>query len=81
MTIRFTPAAADLIVSEASARGQSVREFCVTRFKDFHHGLKLVAQGAPEREFVLDVEAVQSPDKVLSEWVVASYRGRTGEGA
>ena len=79
MVWETSPAAAELIVSEASAGGQSVRDFCMARFKDFHYGLKLVAQGAAEREFVLDVDAVQAPDKVLSEWVVASYRSGAGE--
>jgi endopeptidase Clp ATP-binding regulatory subunit ClpX len=74
MKIHFTPAAADLLVSEALSKGQSVRDLCATRFKDFHFGLKLVAQNSGKREFELDVNAVESPDKVLSQWVVASYR-------
>jgi len=36
--------------------------------------LKLIAQNSGRREFVIDADAVQSPDRVLSEWVVASYR-------
>lgn len=74
MKIRFTPAAADLLVSEALSGGQSVRDLCAARFKDFHFGLKLIAQNSGRNEFVLDTNAVQAPDKVLSEWVVASYR-------
>ena len=29
----------------------------------------------PQNEFTLDTDAVQAPDKTLSDWVVASYRG------
>ena len=75
MMISFTPAAADLLVGEALEKSLSVRDVCATRFKDFHFGLKLISQNSGQREFVLDTDAVQSPDKVLSEWVVSSYRG------
>jgi endopeptidase Clp ATP-binding regulatory subunit ClpX len=74
MIIKFTDPAADLLVEEALSNSQSVRELCATRFKDFHFGLKLIAKNSGKTEFTLDVPAVQTPDKVLSEWVVASYR-------
>ncbi len=75
MKIRFTGPAADLLVNEALANSQSVRDLCAKRFKDFHFGLKLIAQNSGQQDFVLDIDAVQAPDKVLSDWVVASYRG------
>ncbi len=75
MKISFTSAAAELLVNEALEKSLSVRDVCATRFKDFHFGLKLVSQNSGQNEFVLDTEAVQNPDKVLSDWVVSSYRG------
>ena len=75
MKITFTPAATDLLVNEALEKSQSVRDLCARRFKDFHFGLKLIAQNSGQREFVLDTDAVEAPDKALSDWVVASYRG------
>jgi ATP-dependent protease Clp ATPase subunit len=74
MRIRFTEAAADLLVKEAVEKGQPVRDLCASRFKDFQFGLKLIAQNSGQQEFVIDTDAVQAPDKVLSDWVVASYR-------
>jgi ATP-dependent Clp protease ATP-binding subunit ClpX len=74
MSISFTEAAANQLVSEALEKAQSVRDLCAARFKDFHFGLKLIAQNSGQSEFVLDLDAVQNPDKVLSDWVVASYR-------
>ena len=74
MKIRFTEAAAALLVKEALEKGQSVRELCAKRFKDFHFGLKLIAQNSGQQEFLIDADAVEMPDKVLSDWVVASYR-------
>jgi len=80
MTIRFTEAAAAMLVEEALAQSQPVRDLCASRFKDFHFGLKLIAQNSSQREFVLDTDAIRAPDKVLSEWVVASYRAAQPNG-
>jgi ATP-dependent Clp protease ATP-binding subunit ClpX len=74
MKISFTTEAADLLVNEALEKSLSVRDLCATRFKDFHFGLKLIAQNSGRKEFLLDGAAVQAPDRVLSEWVVSSYR-------
>ncbi|HEX4266230.1 MAG TPA: AAA family ATPase [Verrucomicrobiae bacterium] len=74
LQIRFTDAAADLLVNEALEKKQPVRDLCAKRFKDFQFGLKLITQNSGPQEFVIDRDAVESPDKVLSDWVVASYR-------
>jgi len=74
MKIAFTDAAADWLVNEALSTGESVRDLCARRFKDFHFGLKLIAQNSGQTEFVLDLAAVEAPDQALSQWVVASYR-------
>lgn len=74
MTLKFTDAAADMLVNEALEKGQSVRDLCAKRFKDFQFGLKLISQNSGQKEFVIDTDAVQTPDKILSDWVVASYR-------
>ena len=79
MKIRFTEQAAGMLVTEALEKAQSVRDLCAKRFKDFQFGLKLIAQNSGQQEFVIDTDAVQGPDKVLSDWVVASYR-RDGGG-
>jgi endopeptidase Clp ATP-binding regulatory subunit ClpX len=72
--IRFTEAAANLLVDEALEKSQSVRDLCAKRFKDFQFGLRLITQNSGPQEFVIDRDAVETPDKVLSDWVVASYR-------
>jgi len=79
LKISFTPAAADLVVRDALAAGQPVRDLCAKRFKDFQFGLKLIAQNSGRQEFILDTDAVESPDRVLSDWVVASYRQAEGK--
>jgi ATP-dependent Clp protease ATP-binding subunit ClpX len=70
----FSDAAAALLVAQALGAQQAVREYCALKFKDYQYGLKLIAQNTGRREFTLDTDAVEAPDKILSEWVVASYR-------
>jgi ATP-dependent protease Clp ATPase subunit len=74
MKISFTESAAEMLVNEALDKNQSMRDLCAKRFKDFHFGLKLISQNSGQVEFVIDRDAVELPDKVLSDWVVASYR-------
>ena len=76
LNIRFTDAAADRLVGLAMEQGAPVREFCAARFKDYQFGLKLIAQNTGQQEFVIDEDAVEAPDKVLSDWVVKSYRAQ-----
>lgn len=73
--IEFTDEAADKIVQEALEKNLSVRDLCAEKFKDFHFGLNLIAQNQGQKKFVIDENTVGQPDKILSEWVVKSYRG------
>jgi len=57
---------------------KQVRDICAEKFKDFQFGLKLILQNTGQREFVIGPETVDAPDKILSEWVVASYRDHPG---
>jgi hypothetical protein len=74
LDIRFTDPAVDLLVSIGQQENRSIQEVCHTKFKDFQFGLKLIAQNTGRREFLIDTEAVQNSEKVLSEWVVQSYK-------
>src|SRR5947208_4787166 len=80
LKIAFTEAAADRLVSLALDQSKPVRDLCAERFKDFQFGLKLIAQNTGQKEFAIDLDAVESPDKMLSEWVVASYRSAATKG-
>jgi endopeptidase Clp ATP-binding regulatory subunit ClpX len=81
LKISFTEAASARLISESAGQGKPVRELCAERFKDYQFGLKLVAQNTGRSEFDIDVDAVEAPDKVLSEWVVASYRKKEEGGS
>ena len=77
LKIRFNEEAAERVASLALEQGRGVRDICAEKFKDFQFGLKLIFQNTGQQEFVIDAAAVEAPDKALSEWVVASYRGNT----
>ena len=74
LAIRFTDAAADALVTLSLEQHLPLRDLCAARFKDYQFGLKLIAQNTGQREFVIDCDAIEAPDKLLSQWVVASYR-------
>jgi ATP-dependent Clp protease ATP-binding subunit ClpX len=73
LRLRFSEDAADLLAQIAERDKVPVRELCATRFKDYQFGLRLITQNTGQQEFAIDPAGVNDPDKVLSEWVVASY--------
>jgi ATP-dependent Clp protease ATP-binding subunit ClpX len=78
LKISFTDAAVDSLVQLALDQKIHVRDLCSTKFKDFQFGLKLISQNTCQNEFTIDRDAVEAPDKTLSDWVVSSYRTKTG---
>ena len=74
LTIRFTEDGMRKLLTVAAEGKNSLQEIFQTRFKDFQFGLKLIAQNTGQSRFDLDAVAVENPEKVLSDWVVASYR-------
>jgi ATP-dependent protease HslVU (ClpYQ) ATPase subunit len=79
--IEFTEAAGDRLAALALDQGLGVRDVCAARFKDFQFGLKLIRANTGRQGFLIDCDAVEAPDKMLSEWVVASYRLGSGASA
>ena len=78
LELRFEESAIEKLIELSKSDSRSVRELCQERFKDFQFGLKLVSQNTGQHLFELDEAAVDDPEKRLSEWVVASYRGEQG---
>jgi len=72
--ITFEEAAVERILSRSEAENLGVREFCERAFKDYQFGLTLIKRNSGRIDFSLPPRAVDDPDGVLSEWVVASYR-------
>lgn len=78
LRLTFEPAATDLLIKEAEESGEPVRELCAIKFKDYQYGLRLIHQNTAQSEFTIGEENVREPDRVLSEWVVASYKAAAG---
>ncbi len=77
LELRLAPDALDLLVGQAVARQQPMRELCAGIFKDFEFGLRLVAPPPGGGPVVLPREAVEAPDKFLSDLVVRAYRDKS----
>ena len=74
LLLRITPGGKDRLAAIALETKRSIREICAERFKDFQFGLRLISQNTGRQEFEIDEQAVDSPDRCLSDWVVASYK-------
>jgi endopeptidase Clp ATP-binding regulatory subunit ClpX len=72
--LNFTESAILRLIDIANSENKPVREICATRFKDFQFGLKLIQQNTGQTEFTIDSDVVENPQKVLSDWVVQSYK-------
>lgn len=62
------------LIDASLATDKTIRALCEEKFRDFHHGLKLVNRNTGRTQFSITREVVEAPDKVLSAWVVESYR-------
>lgn len=77
--ISFESDAVERILGRAAEENLGVREFCERAFKDYQFGLTLIKRNSGRIEFAIPARAVDNPDGVLSEWVVASYREAPAE--
>ena len=73
--MRFDPDAVAKLVGKAEREKVSITLLCERLFKDYEFGLKL-AQRSEGAEFVITAEAIDDPDKFLSDWLVKTYRNR-----
>jgi len=74
VTIEFEAAAVGEILRRAKDTDRSARDFCENAFRDYQFGLALINKNSGQTHFKLPAEAIKNPDKLLSKWVVASYR-------
>jgi len=72
LKVELTDGAIAKLVERAAAENIHMRDLCTEVFKDYEFGLKL-AEGTTE-PLILNEEAVASPDRYLSEWLVKRYR-------
>src|SRR5438132_1058051 len=73
LEIVFDEAAIRRLVERAQAERMNMSDLCFHLFKDYQFGLNLIKKNTGQTKFVLDAEAIDAPDKFLSELVVQSY--------
>lgn len=71
--IRFEAPAVERLIERAHAERMTMAELCAHLFKDFYFGLNLVRKNTGQKSFPLGREAVDAPDKFLSDLVVRSH--------
>jgi ATP-dependent protease HslVU (ClpYQ) ATPase subunit len=72
----FDESAIERLIELSLAADKTIRALCEDKFRDFHHGLKLIARDGELRRFEISREVVDAPDQVLSRWVVARFRAQ-----
>src|SRR6266571_1495779 len=61
------------LVERAQAERMNMSDLCAHLFKDYQFGLSLIKKNTGQTRFVINAEAVDAPDKFLSELVVQSH--------
>ncbi len=79
LTLVFDAGAQEVLAAASLAKDQTMRSLCQQRFKDFQHGLKIVARNTGRDTFTITRAAAENPDAELSKWVVESF-AKTGAG-
>jgi endopeptidase Clp ATP-binding regulatory subunit ClpX len=70
----FDEGALDALIEESLALDKTIRALCEEKFRDFHHGLKLLVNEGDARKFNLTREVVENPGKAISRWVVERFQ-------
>jgi ATP-dependent Clp protease ATP-binding subunit ClpX len=73
LEIIFDDSALQRLVERAHAERMTMPELCAHLFKDYQFGLSLVQKNTAQQSFMLAAEAVDAPDKFLSDLVVRSH--------
>jgi len=71
--IVFDEDAVRRLVERAQVERMTMSDLCAHLFKDYQFGLNLIKKNTGQTRFVINAEAVDGPDKFLSELVVQSY--------
>jgi ATP-dependent Clp protease ATP-binding subunit ClpX len=73
LNVIFDETAVLRLIERGQAERMTMTDLCAHLFKDYQFGLNLVKKNTGRKEFVLNAEAVDAPDKFLSDLVVQSY--------
>ncbi len=78
MELVFEEDAVSQLVEESLQTEKTMRALCESRFRDFQHGLKLIARNTGQTRFNISANTAKNPDRELSQWVLQSYHHSAG---
>ncbi len=76
--LAFDDSAVERLIELSLAADKTIRALCEEKFRDFHHGLKLLVREGESRRFAVDREVIDAPDRVLSRWIVERFKDAPG---
>lgn len=77
----FEESAINALADLSLQKDRTVRAICEEKFRDFQHGLKLIANNTGQTRFVITDAMLAAPDRELSQWIVASFKAAEGKPA
>ncbi|MBU4199187.1 MAG: AAA family ATPase [Verrucomicrobia bacterium] len=70
----FNDDAIEALVEQSIAQDKTIRAICEAKFRDFQHGLKLIANNTKRTSFTITREVIDATDRELSRWIVESFK-------
>ena len=74
LRLKFDDEAVTALVELSMADDRTIRGICEDKFKDFHHGLKLVSRNSEKTVFEIGAAVVSDPGGELSKWITDSFQ-------
>jgi ATP-dependent Clp protease ATP-binding subunit ClpX len=72
--LEFDEEAFTVLIEESLAADKTIRALCEEKFRNFHHGLKLLAGDGEPGRFTITRAVVEDPEKAISRWVVERFQ-------
>ena len=72
--LAFSDSAIEALIEKLPNDDATVYTLLEELFKDFPHGLAIIHRNTGQAVFEIDEKTVTNPDKILSEWIVESFK-------
>ncbi|NLB59982.1 MAG: AAA domain-containing protein [Lentisphaerae bacterium] len=74
LELSFSEDAMAALVEQSIAQDKTMRALCEAKFRDFQHGLKLVANATQRTTFLITRAVIDAPEQELSRWIMESFK-------
>lgn len=74
LKLEFTEEACDVLIKLSLKLDKTILVLCEDRFKDFPEGYKIVSRNTDQKQFTIDQNCAEFPDKELSQLVAKSFQ-------